>query len=455
MTSALVWFRRDLRLSDNPALHHALAQGYKPVPVYIHDEQSAMPGAASAWWLHHSLAALQKDLQQVGSDLVILKGDSTASLLSIAKDTGARAVFWNRRYEPLAIAQDKQVKSVIHNSGLDTHSFSAALLREPWEFGKADNSPYRVFTPFWKALQKTGPPRLPLAAPEALPPLAKKVRATVTLEALQLLPAINWHSEFDTHWQPGEFAAWSKLHGFLNNGILDYSQDRDRPALQGTSRLSPHLHFGEITPAQIWHFAHAWAANDTTHGVIAAVEAFLRQIAWREFAHHLLFHFPHTADEPLDPRYRAFPWAIDYTAVLASWQKGETGIPIVDAGMRELWSTGWMHNRVRMICASLLTKNLLVPWQQGARWFRDTLVDADLANNSFGWQWTAGCGADAAPYFRIFNPAEQARKFDPELVYVKRWVPEYGKDAYPPPMVDHAFARDRAIEVYRRGMRPD
>ncbi len=475
MTSAIVWFRSDLRLSDHPALHNALARGYQPVPLYIHDERSVALGGASAWWLHHSLAALRKALHHLGSELVIVAGDSTATLLRIAKESNARAVFWNRRYEPPAIAQDTQTKTALRNAGLDAHSFSAALLREPWDFGKADKSPYRVFTPFWKALQKAGLPPPPLPAPEALAPIQKKVAGQIALEALELLPRINWDREFPDRWQPGEPGAWSKLQDFLNDPLLDYAQDRDQPALQGTSRLSPHLHFGEITPLQVWYAVQGWAANNTRPGAVAAAESFLRQIAWREFAHHLLFHFPHTVDEPLDPRYNAFPWATDFVATLEVWQKGETGIPIVDAGMRELWSTGWMHNRVRMICASLLTKNLLVPWQEGARWFWDTLVDADLANNSFGWQWTAGCGADAAPYFRIFNPVTQGERFDRDGSYVRRWVPELQQlpakwihkpwqapgsvlsaariipgSTYRAPIVDLKQSRRRALEAWNR-----
>jgi deoxyribodipyrimidine photo-lyase len=244
------------------------------------------------------------------------------------------------------------------------------------------------------------------------------------VEALELLPTTAWDTQFYAHWQPGEAGASRQLQAFLDNAILDYADDRDRPALRGTSRLSPHLHFGEISALQVWQRVQDWAAQQTGSGVIAAAEAFLRQLAWRDFAHHLLFHFPHTQDAPLDERYRAFPWRRQYGADLSAWQRGRTGIPIVDAGMRELWATGWMHNRVRMITASLLTKNLLIPWQQGAAWFWDTLVDADLANNCFGWQWTAGCGADAAPYFRIFNPVTQGERFDPDGSYVRRWVPE-------------------------------
>ncbi|MDT8387783.1 MAG: deoxyribodipyrimidine photo-lyase [Thiogranum sp.] len=473
MPCALVWFRNDLRLSDHPALHTAVAQGYTAVPVYIHDESTADTGAASRWWLHHSLHALQQDLQRLGSRLIILTGDSSAALLGAARDTGARTLFWNRRYDPAGTAQDQQVEAALAAAGIATQSFSAALLREPADFGKADGSPYRVFTPFWKALQKAGPPRVPLAAPATLPGIEKLPRRGVALKALGLLPASGWDRQFYTHWQPGESTAWNRLQAFLDDALLDYPQDRDRPALPGTSGLSPHLHFGEITPARIWHLAQAWAAGQSRSGAIAAVEAFLRQIAWRDFAHHLLFHFPHLRERPLDARYDAFPWATDYAAALAAWQHGETGIPVIDAGMRQLWRSGWMHNRVRMLCASLLTKNLLVPWQQGARWFADTLVDADVANNSFGWQWAAGCGADAAPWFRIFNPVTQGERFDGDGSYVRRWVPELQQlpaqwihkpwqapapvlaaagvtpgENYPLPIIDLAESRTRALDAW-------
>jgi deoxyribodipyrimidine photo-lyase len=476
MNCALIWFRRDLRLTDNPALQAALTRGLTPLPVYVHDvRQQPRAGAASNWWLHHSLSALRDDLRRLGSDLLIVKGDSTRLLLSVAAATSAGAVYWNRLYEPQSIARDRKLKRGLRQAGLEAEGFGAALLSEPWDFGKADNTPYRVFTPFWKTLQKAMPLRTALGAPRSLPGMVACDHPTVQLEALELLPAIGWDQQFHSHWQPGEAGADRQLQAFLDAAIRDYANDRDRPALSGTSRLSPHLHFGEITAQQVWERTQAWTAGDSAAGTVAAAEAFLRQIAWRDFAHHLLFHFPHSSDAPLDARYQAFPWRGDYAAELTAWQKGRTGIPIVDAGMRELWATGWMHNRVRMISASVLTKNLLIPWQQGAAWFWDTLVDADLANNCFGWQWTAGCGADAAPYFRVFNPVTQGQRFDADGSYVRRWVPELqrlpakwihqpwlappqvlsaaalapGVD-YPLPLVELKASRERALAAWER-----
>ena len=474
MSCALIWFRRDLRLADNPALQAALARGLTPLPVYI-DDVRPQPGAGSAsnWWLHHSLAALRDELRRLGSDLLILKGDSGQRLSSLAATAGATSVFWNRLYEPQCLARDQKLQAELRQAGLEAESFGAALLCEPGEFSKADHTPYRVFTPFWKALQKTMPRRTTLAAPRSLPAIDAGLRRSLPLEALALLPTIGWDQAFRDHWQPGEAGAGRQLQAFLDSAIRDYAGDRDRPALSGTSRLSPHLHFGELSAQQVWERIQGWAAADTAVGTVAAAEAFLRQLAWRDFAHHLLVHFPHTSTAPLDPRYQAFPWRSDYADDLAAWQTGRTGIPIVDAGMRELWATGWMHNRVRMLTASLLTKNLLIPWQQGAAWFWDTLVDADLANNCFGWQWTAGCGADAAPYFRIFNPVIQGERFDADGSYVRRWVPELqrlpakwihqpwqapaavlsagavtpGVD-YPWPIVDLKVSRQRALTAW-------
>lgn len=476
MKRALVWLRRDLRLSDNPALLGALADGMTPLPVYIHDREPApRPGAASDWWLHHSLAALQRQLRAAGSDLLIFQGDSKKTLCHIAAQSGATAVYWNRLYEPGSVIRDKAIKTALRAAGLETRSCSATLLREPWALTKADGTPYRVFTPFWKALQKAGPARAPLNSGGGLPAIGAHRCDSLPLEALQLLPRSGWDAEFHRHWQPGELAAWRQLQTFLDSALHSYAEDRDRPAIGGTSRLSPHLHFGEISPVQLWQQTQSWVDSQTAPGAVAAAESFLREVAWRDFAHHLLFHFPHSVEQPLDGRFHAFPWRNDYADDLQRWQRGCTGIPIVDAGMRELWTSGWMHNRVRMIAASLLTRNLLVPWQEGAAWFLDTLVDADLANNSFGWQWTAGCGADAAPWFRIFNPVTQGQRFDPDGSYVRRWVPELqgmpakwihrpwqapeqvladagvtpGHD-YPLPVVALDTSRERALSAWRQ-----
>lgn len=473
---ALIWLRRDLRLTDNPALDLALTQGRLPVPVYIHDPAPApRPGAASDWWLHHSLSALQRQLRAHGSDLLIFKGETTTWLCRIAADTGADAVYWNRLYEPHAVAQDQALQTALRETGLEAHSCSAALLREPPDLLKADGTPYRVFTPFWKALQKTGPARAPVEPPDNLPALTAQPPGALAPDDLQLLPARGWDAGFHPHWLPGEDRAWRQLQSFLDEGLTGYAAGRDRPSQGATSRLSPHLHFGEISPVQVWQHTRQWADRQDHPDAVAAADAFLRELAWRDFAHHLLFHYPHTAAQPLDTRYRAFPWRSDYRADLRAWQQGRTGIPMVDAGMRQLWFSGWMHNRVRMLAASLLTKNLLIPWQEGAAWFLDALVDADLANNSFGWQWTAGCGADAAPYFRVFNPVTQGERFDPEGSYVRRWVPELRdlpakwihrpwqapaqvlaeagvnlRETYPLPVVDLDSSRKRALAAWAR-----
>jgi deoxyribodipyrimidine photo-lyase len=424
----IVWFRRDLRLADNPALSAALATGRPVIPLFIwapEEEAPWAPGAASRWWLHHSLVALEASLRKAGAGLVLRQGGSLDTLRAVMRETGATEVYWNRLYEPAVIARDKTIKAA-----LAAKTFNANLLHEPWTIATQQEKPYQVFTPFYKACQFHGDPGRPLPAAQKVPTLGK--RPFSDFQPLELLPRLNWADGFSAHWTPGETGAAVKLESFE---VEHYSTDRDIPDREGTSRLSPHLHFGEISPRQIW-----WAIRDSKR---PNPEPYLRQLIWREFAHHLLFHFPHTPTEPLRSEFSAFPWT-DNPAHLRAWQRGRTGYPIVDAGMNELWATGWMHNRVRMIVASFLVKDLLLPWQAGAAWFWDTLVDADLANNTLGWQWTAGCGADAAPYFRVFNPALQAAKFDPDGVYQKRWAA-----ASPcPPIVDHAVARDEALNAY-------
>ncbi len=474
-TTALILLRHDLRLHDNPALLAALDAGQIPVPVYIHDEaHSDWPlGAASAWWLHHSLSALRADLRRHGSDLLIFRGETVVLVTRIANVFSAAHVHWNRSYEPLRIERDIAVELGLHALGLQVHSHTGNLLREPSQLLKRDGTPYRVFTPFWKNLQKTGPLSVTGNCPSALPPLPNARLPSLAPAQLELLPRIRWDKDFPSCWQPGEAGAHIALARLCDDALLAYPRDRDRPDRPGTARLSAHLHFGELSPRQVWQQVFQQTVAAAARDMLPAAEAFMRQLAWREFAQHLLFHFPHTANQALDARFAAMPWRGDYAADLRRWQQGNTGIPIVDAGMRELKATGWMHNRVRMIVASLLTKNLLIPWQEGARWFWDTLVDADLANNSMGWQWVAGCGADAAPYFRIFNPVLQGQRFDPEGGYVRRWVPEIGRvpvpwlhqpwrapatvlaDAqlrlgvdYPEPIVDLAQSRERALDIW-------
>lgn len=478
MSTAILWFRRDLRLADNPALQALLQDGLIPVPVYIQDEPDPdWPlGGASAWWLQHSLLALKKSLQRLGSDLLIHEGNSETYLLKLIQQSGADAVYWNRCYEPAFVKRDEALKRRLRQEGIGAFSHSAGLLREPWEHLKKDNTPYRVFTPFWKLLYKVGPSRTLEVTPDSLPALAKSSRRMCqSIESLGLLPRIRWDRDFYTCWRPGEEGAWQCLQNFLDQRLNDYPADRNVPEKIGTSKLSAHLHFGEISPVQLWNHLLQHAASDTSPGTLTAVEAWLRELGWREFSHHLLYHYPHTTLQPLDTRFEHFPWRMEYADTLSRWQSGQTGIPIVDAGMRELWTTGYMHNRVRMIVASFLTKNLCIPWQEGARWFWDTLVDADLANNTLGWQWTAGSGADAAPYFRIFNPVLQGEKFDRAGVYVRRWVPELAAletayihkpwvadpeilaDAgirpgldYPEPLVDLRASREQALAAWDR-----
>ena len=471
--SSILWFRADLRLADNPALQTAIQRGGAIVPVFIHapeEESPWSPGGASRWWLHQSLKKLDAALRARGSRLIIRRGPTLETLRSLVKETGATAVFWNRRYEPGVSARDAKVQAALNDDGLKAESFKAALLHEPWTIQNQSGKPFQVFTPFWKQCRNQPDPAEPLPAPKKLFAPANWPKS-LALAELELEPTINWAGGMCAAWQPGETGALGNLQQFLAQAFDEYSEQRNRPDLPGTSRLSPHLHFGEISPRQVWH-----GLKNIAHkrGLTVAAwrdSQFLAEVGWREFAHHLLFHFPHTPAEPLRSQFKKFPWR-ENAAWRRAWQQGRTGYPIVDAGMRELWTTGWMHNRVRMIAASFLVKDLLLPWQDGARWFWDTLADADLAQNTLGWQWTAGCGADAAPYFRIFNPVSQGEKFDPNGDYVRRWCPELaklpdewlhrpwetpvetldraglrlGRD-YPEPIVSHAIAREAALEA--------
>ncbi len=469
--TAIVWYRRDLRLSDNPALRRAVDEADAIVPVYIHDdgERDWAPGAASRWWLHHSLEALAGALRDKDSRLVIRRGEPLEVLRGLIDETGATTVYWNRLYEPHAVARDKKIKAALRDDGIDAHSEKAALLLEPWEVETGSGDPYKVFTPFWRAALKKLPPPEALNAPRTLRPPGDWPDG-LEPAALELLPEIDWASGFTEVWTPGEEAARQRLETFVAGALRDYDETRDLPAVDGVSQLSPHLHFGEISPRHAWHRAAAHA-DEFPDGS----EAWLRELGWREFAHHILYHFPRTSDEPMYEKYRDFPWRDGGEDMLRAWQRGRTGIPIVDAGMRQLWHVGWMHNRVRMIVASLLVKNIRLHWLNGARWFWDTLVDADLASNSMGWQWSAGCGADAAPYFRIFNPVRQGERFDKKGEYVRRWVPELaglpdkyvhepwslpdavaekigftpGED-YPKPIVDLSESRKEALAALKQ-----
>jgi deoxyribodipyrimidine photo-lyase len=467
---SIVWFRQDLRLTDNPALSAAAAQG-RVVPVFIwspEEEGAWTPGSASRWWLHQSLRSLAESLARLGSRLVLRRGSALPTLLELVRQTGAQAVYWNRRYEPAIVQRDATVKEQLRAAGLHVESYNASLLFEPWQIRNKQDRPFQVYTPFWNACRSFAPlPDKPLPAPLRLPaPDGLNDLPSLSLDALQLEPTIDWAAAMRRYWQPGEEGATRRLEAFLAQPIDAYDTARDRPDLDGTSSLSPHLHFGEISPRTIWHrICPVGRATEVRGGR----EVYLKELVWREFAYHLLYHFPHTTDQPLRSEYAAFPYRTD-PAGLRAWQRGQTGYPMVDAGMRQLWQLGWMHNRVRMIVASFLVKHQLLPWQAGARWFWDTLVDADLASNTLGWQWVAGCGADAAPYFRIFNPVSQGEKFDPQGDYVRRWVPELARlptkylhkpweapacvlsdagvrlgETYPAPIVDHATARERAL----------
>jgi deoxyribodipyrimidine photo-lyase len=466
----IVWFRQDLRLAANPALAAAARTGRPIVPLYILDDSGPWGmGGASKWWLHHSLTALSADLAARGSALVLRRGESSKELDNLIQETGASAVYWNRQYGPDAIRRDTQIKA---SCAVSVQSFNGSLLHEPSRLKTQTGGSFQVFTPFFRALSATLEPTEIDAAPKRIAAFASPL-ATDALERWGLLPRHpNWATGFETVWMPGEAGAQEKLKRFLAHGLKDYATRRDLPGDASTSRLSPHLHFGEISPWQVWRAID----NALAAGEASADDArkFQSELAWREFSHHLLFHAPHLPDRNLRPGFDTFPWDADGDAYRA-WTKGRTGIPIVDAGMRELWATGWMHNRVRMIAASFLVKNLLIDWRRGAQWFWDTLVDADLANNSASWQWVAGCGADAAPYFRIFNPVLQSRKFDPGGVYLKTWLPELsGLDredvhapwetgtstlrranvelgrTYPRPIVDLAASRARALDAFAR-----
>jgi deoxyribodipyrimidine photo-lyase len=453
----IIWFRQDLRLTDQPAVRAAAAAG-PIIPVYILDDAApgdwAM-GSASRWWLHHSLASLDKDLRKKNVQLILRRGDAVQILQQLAAETGASTIHAIGHYEPWARRQE----ALLAKSGLLKLHGSVALA-DPARLVTGSGTAYKVFTPFWRAMQPYLPPALPVAAPKMV--MAASAPASDVLDSWQLLPRQpDWAAGFKSYWTPGEAGASAKLAGFSGKAA-HYGDARNNVAEEGTSGLAPHLHFGEISPRQVYH------------GAGAGAEPYVRQLGWRDFSFNLLLMSPDFADVNWKRDFDAFPWAKD-TKGYRSWCKGRTGYPIVDAAMQQLWQTGWMHNRARMIVASFLIKDLLIHWREGERWFWDTLLDADLANNAAGWQWTAGSGADASPYYRIFNPITQGQKFDPDGAYVRRWLPQLAKlptdvlhapwqarpiellDAgitlgknYPLPMVDHAAARDRALAAYKQ-----
>jgi deoxyribodipyrimidine photo-lyase len=469
----IVWFRQDLRLEDNPAMAAAAAEG-PLIALYILDETRGLRpwGGASRWWLSESLTALGAALHRRALPLILRRGSAAKILGEVIAETRARSVHWNRSYEPYAIKRDKAIKADLGRRGIEVTSHNAALLFEPWTVKTQSGEPFKLFTPFWRALQALPEPPQPLPAPRRLEKAYRQPRSDKLADWALQPTRPDWAAGFREIWKPGEAGARLRLEEFLAGHLGHYDELRDRPDLPATARLSPHLHWGEIGPRQIWHATKALQIASGDLVPARAADSFLRELGWREFSHHLLFHWPKLATTPWRPSFRHFPWRDD-EAGLRAWQQGRTGYPIVDAGMRELWSRGWMHNRVRMIAASFLVKHLLIPWQEGEAWFWDTLVDADLAQNAASWQWVAGSGADAAPYFRIFNPVIQGERFDPDGAYVRRWVPELaelpieflhkpwtapptllaaagvvlGRD-YPEPIVDHSAARARALTAF-------
>ena len=466
-TTTIVWFRQDLRLCDNPALNAACRED-SIIPIYILDDVNPKEhklGAASRWWLHHSLDSLNKSLD---NKLALFNDCPIKLLVKLAKDNNIKKVVWNRCYEPWSIARDKKIKEQLQKHQIEVESFNASLLWEPWEVLKSDDNPYKVFSPFYKKrCLTTIEPRKPFNKPRKINAIQIESKEQKTLEQLDLIPKINWYANIEKEWKAGESSAKKTLKKFLEQKIDRYKLGRDFPSENSVSRLSPHLHFGEISPNLVWHSTKELEFDNN-------VEHFCSELGWREFSYSLLYNFPTLPKKNLQSKFDNFPWKKN-TKMLKAWQKGLTGYPIVDAGMRELWQTGYMHNRVRMIVGSFLVKNLLIHWHEGEKWFWDCLVDADLANNSASWQWIAGSGADAAPYFRIFNPITQGERFDPKGIYTKKYMPELKdlpdkylfkpweapelilKDAniilgktYPKPIVDVKQSRLDALEAFAK-----
>ncbi|MFH8251460.1 cryptochrome/photolyase family protein [Microbacterium sp. B2969] len=438
---SIVWFRDDLRLADNPALRAAVDRGEPVIGLYVLDEESPgiRPlGGAARWWLHGSLASLRDRLAERGGALVLRRGAAEPVVRETVRDASAGAVFWNRRYGGPEREIDTALKSSLRDDGVVARSFAGSLLFEPWTVKTGGGTHFSVYTPFWRAATHGPAPRAPLPEPREIDG-ASAALDSEDLDDWHLLPTRpDWAGGLRETWEPGEPAARRRLREFLSEDLDSYDRARDEPAAGATSLLSPRLRWGEVSPFTVWH-----ETVQTEGG-----GKFLSELGWREFAWHTLFHFPELATTNLRPEFDAFPWPRLHPTQLEAWQKGRTGVALVDAGMRELWRTGYMHNRVRMVAASFLVKNLLVDWRRGEQWFWDTLVDADAANNPFNWQWVAGSGADAAPYFRIFNPELQAKKFDRDGRYVREWAPEHLSEHPPEPIIDLRETRNAALDAY-------
>jgi len=478
MQPIIVLFRQDLRLYDNPALHEAAKTGLPIIPLYIFDEKTSDKwslGGASRWWLYHSLKSLEKDLNKKKGTLILKKGTVKGILEKFIEQVKPKAVYWNRCYEPYAIKRDSKIKLWLKENNISCKSFNGSLLIEPWEIMNQQGSYYKVFSAFWRNAQKQLTFPKPLQTPREMLFYQVDSVKSEKLKNWALLPEKpDWSGGLKKEWEPGSEGAKKRLNTFLDEKLGEYGRQRDVPGIEGTSKLSPYLHYGEISPRYIWHRTQERIAKMRDKEEIKQANKFLDEIGWREFSYYLLYHYPKLPNKAFVEKFTEFPWQNDQKKLIA-WQKGNTGYPIVDAGMRQLWEMGWMHNRVRMIVASFLTKDLFIHWIKGEEWFWDTLVDADLASNSASWQWVAGCGADAAPYFRIFNPVTQGEKFDKDGTYIKTWIPEIAKlpekyihkpweapreeldkagitlgKTYPNPIVDHKRQREKALLYFDR-----